>query len=67
MSRPKIVQVTDVQLIRLMCGKITCKHCGNVQSAAGWHHDREALPLKEYAFRCNACGNPFPPPPENPL
>ena len=58
----KIVTVGAVEKIRKMCGTITCTHCGNVQDAQAWHHERNEYPLKDYAFRCSACGNPFPPP-----
>jgi hypothetical protein len=55
-----IVTVTDVHVVKMMCGDITCSHCGHRQSAEAYHHERDELPLKDYAVRCNACGQPFP-------
>lgn len=58
----QLVTVKEVSVSRMMCGSITCSHCGHKQSAEAWHHDRNKLPLQDYAYRCNACGNPFPEP-----
>jgi len=55
-------QVADVQVIRTMCGTITCKHCNNVQDAGAYHHERNDYPLKSCALRCSRCGNPWPEP-----
>ncbi len=58
----KTVKVAAVEVIPMMCGKVTCKHCGHKQSAQAWEHDKGKLPLTDYAVRCNACGNPIDPP-----
>jgi hypothetical protein len=59
----KTVKVASIEVLPMMCGQITCSHCGHRQSAQAWHHERQRLPLEEYAWRCNACGNPLPEPP----
>ena len=32
----KTVKVAAVEVIPMMCGKVTCKHCGHKQSAQAW-------------------------------
>ena len=59
------VTVKDVIVFPMMCGSITCTYCGHQQSAEAWGHERDQLPLPDYAVRCNACGQPLPLPPEN--
>ncbi len=49
-------QVADVKVIRSMCGTLVFSRRNNVQDNSG-HTD--SYPLKDFALRCNVCGNPL--------